>query len=211
MELVCENAQKSTCELLLLVVNVLLGTEQLNWLNLLLHEWYKSHQLCPTLCNPMDCSLPGSSVHGESPGENTGVGCHALLQGMFPIQGSNLCLLCLLHWQAGSLPLAPQGSLSYYAVMITVLGKPTCQVEKPPHHEGCVGLDLGEKPGLETSSGTIGRSAGWDPDGSMKMKEKNGPGLGPRKNTHDDHKGFKKVGKKSVQKGWEGLPWKSSV
>ena len=33
------------------------------------------------------------------------------------------------------------------------------------------------------------------------MKEKNGPGLGPRKNTHDDHKGFKKVGKKSVQKG----------
>ena len=30
---------------------------------------------CPTLCNPMDCSPPGSSVHGDSPGKNTGVGC----------------------------------------------------------------------------------------------------------------------------------------
>ena len=39
-------------------------------------------QSCPTLCDPMDCSPPGSSVHGESPGKNTGVGCHALLQGI---------------------------------------------------------------------------------------------------------------------------------
>ena len=46
-------------------------------------------QLCPTLCNPMDCSPPGSSVPGDSPGKNTGVGCHALLQGIFPTQGSN--------------------------------------------------------------------------------------------------------------------------
>ena len=38
-------------------------------------------QLCLALCNPMDCSLPGSSVHGDSPGKNTGVRCHALLQG----------------------------------------------------------------------------------------------------------------------------------
>ena len=42
-----------------------------------------------TLCNPMDCSPPGSSVHEDSPGKNTGVGCHALLQGIFPTQGSN--------------------------------------------------------------------------------------------------------------------------
>ena len=46
-------------------------------------------QSCLTLCNPMDCSLPGSSVHGNSPGKNTGVGCHALLQGIFPTRGSN--------------------------------------------------------------------------------------------------------------------------
>ena len=36
----------------------------------------------------MDCSLPGSSVHGDSPGKNSGVGCHDLLQGIFPTQGS---------------------------------------------------------------------------------------------------------------------------
>ena len=46
-------------------------------------------QSCLTLCDPMDCSLPGSSVHGNSPGRNTGEGCHALLQGIFPMQGSN--------------------------------------------------------------------------------------------------------------------------
>ena len=45
----------------------------------------------------------------ESPGKNTGVGCDALLQGIFLTQGSSLCLLCLLHWQAGSLPLALPG------------------------------------------------------------------------------------------------------
>ena len=44
---------------------------------------------CPTLCNPMDCSSPGSSVHGDSPGKNIRVGCHALLQGIFPSQKYN--------------------------------------------------------------------------------------------------------------------------
>ena len=44
-------------------------------------------QLCPTLVNPMDCSLPGSSVHGDCPGKNIGVGCHAHLQRIFPTQG----------------------------------------------------------------------------------------------------------------------------
>ena len=37
----------------------------------------------------MDLSLSGSSVYGESPGRNTGVGCHSLLQGIFPTQGLN--------------------------------------------------------------------------------------------------------------------------
>ena len=37
----------------------------------------------------MDCIPPGSSVHGDSPGKNTGVDCHAFLQGIFPTQGSN--------------------------------------------------------------------------------------------------------------------------
>ena len=46
------------------------------------------------------------------PGKNIGVGCHFLLQGIFPTQGSNPCLLHLLHWQADSLPLSHQGSPS---------------------------------------------------------------------------------------------------
>ena len=64
-------------------------------------------QSCPTLCNPMDCSLPGSSVHG---GKNTRVGCHFLLQGIFPTQGSNLHLLLPLHWQEDSSPLRHLGN-----------------------------------------------------------------------------------------------------
>ena len=39
---------------------------------------------CQTLCNPMDYSLPGSSVYKDSPGKKTRVGCHAFLQGIFP-------------------------------------------------------------------------------------------------------------------------------
>ena len=46
-------------------------------------------ELCPTLCDPTDCSPPGSSVQGETPGKNTTVGCHALLQGVFPSHGLN--------------------------------------------------------------------------------------------------------------------------
>ena len=57
----------------------------------------------------MDCSLPDSSVHRDSPGKNTGKGCHAHLQGIYPTQGSNPCLLCLLKWQTSSLLLAPFG------------------------------------------------------------------------------------------------------
>ena len=50
-------------------------------------------QLCLTVCNPMDCSPPGSSVHGILPGKNTGVGSHFLLQGIVPTQGLNPALL----------------------------------------------------------------------------------------------------------------------
>ena len=65
-------------------------------------------QSCLTLCNPMDCSPPGSSVHGIT-GQKTGVGCYTLLQGIFPTQKLNPNLSWLLHWQAGSLPLVPPG------------------------------------------------------------------------------------------------------
>ena len=57
----------------------------------------KSLQSCPTLCDSMDHSPPGSCPW-DCPGKNTEVGCHALLQRIFPTQGSNPCLLSLLHW-----------------------------------------------------------------------------------------------------------------
>ena len=65
-------------------------------------------QLCLTLCNPMDCSPPDSSVYGIFQ-SRTRVACHFLLQGIFPTQGLNLHLLCLLYWQVGSLPLCHLG------------------------------------------------------------------------------------------------------
>ena len=70
-------------------------------------------QCYPTLCGPMDYSPLGSSVQRDSPGKNPGVGCHALLQGIFLTQGLNLWLLCLLHWQEGFLPLVSPGRPIY--------------------------------------------------------------------------------------------------
>ena len=72
-------------------------------------------QLWPTLCEPVDCSPPDSSVQGISQARElewvaTGVDCHAIFQGLFPIQGSKPCLSHLLHWQAGSLLLYHLGS-----------------------------------------------------------------------------------------------------
>ena len=59
----------------------------------------QSFQSWPTPCDPRDCSLPGSFCPWDSSGKNTGVavGCCALLQGIFPTQGSNPHLLQLLH------------------------------------------------------------------------------------------------------------------
>ena len=74
---------------------------------------------CSIMCDSlqfMDYSLPG---------KNTGMGCHALLQGIFQTQGSNPRLLCLLHWQAGSLPLAPPGKplINHHRVLIPFIGE----------------------------------------------------------------------------------------
>ena len=68
---------------------------------------YLGSQPCPTLCNPMDCRLPGSSIHVIFPDTDIGLGCPVLLQGIFPTHGLKLCLL---YWQGGSLPLSHQGS-----------------------------------------------------------------------------------------------------
>ena len=59
-------------------------------------------QLCLMLCDPMNCRFLSP---WDFPGKNTGAGCHFLLQGVFPTQGSNPHLLHFLHWQVDSLPL----------------------------------------------------------------------------------------------------------
>ena len=88
--------------------------------------WLQSR---PPLCNPMSCSPPGSSVHG-----NTGVGCHALLQGIFKTQGWNPHLLCLLHWQVAFLALAPpyQGTTYLMNQVMNDKGKVWCGDQKSP-------------------------------------------------------------------------------
>ena len=61
---------------------------------------------CLTLCDPTDCSLPRLLCAWDSPGKNTGVGCHSLLQGIFLTLGWKPRLL---RWQADSLPSEPPG------------------------------------------------------------------------------------------------------
>ena len=65
----------------------------------------KSFQLCPAFCGPMGCRPQGSSVHGILQAGILEWVAMLSSRGFFPTQGSNLHLLCLLHWQAGSLPL----------------------------------------------------------------------------------------------------------
>ena len=74
-------------------------------------------QSCLTLCDHMDCSLPGSSVHGDSPGKNTGVGCHSLLQHIFPTWGWNPGLL---HCRQILYRLSHEGSLKITCVCLYV-------------------------------------------------------------------------------------------
>ena len=66
--------------------------------------------------SPWTVAPPGSFCSWDSPGKHTGVGCHDLLQEFFLTQGSNPCLLCLLHCQAGSLPLAPPAKPNIYTL-----------------------------------------------------------------------------------------------
>ena len=71
------------------------------------------------LCDPKDCSPPGSSVLGDSPGKNTGMGCHSFCQKIFATKGlvANPCNPPL---QVDSLPTEPPGKLAYLVQIKTV-------------------------------------------------------------------------------------------
>ena len=70
-------------------------------------------QSCPALCNHMDCSSLGSSVHGDSPGKNTGVGCIACSRGSSQ-RGIKPTFPVIPSLQADSLPLSYRGSPCHY-------------------------------------------------------------------------------------------------
>ena len=79
-----------------------------------------SYSLQPHVLQPARLLCPW-----DSPGKNTIVGCHFPLQGLFLIQGSNLYLLSLLHWQAASLPLCYLGiPLSIHSIIAFIFGAP---------------------------------------------------------------------------------------
>ena len=85
-------------------------------------------QLCLTLCDTMDCSPPGFLRPWDSPGKNTGAGCHALLQGIFPNQGLLPCkehhtaVLCTAFMGLSHLLLETSGHPSF-----------SRKVSRPPH------------------------------------------------------------------------------
>ena len=86
----------------------------------------------------MDCTPPGSSVHGDSLGKNTGVGCHALLQGIFPTHGLNPDLLhcrhILYHLSTREAQLIPLSSV--VQLSLTVCNPMDCSMPGfPIHHQ----------------------------------------------------------------------------
>ena len=133
----------------------------------------KSLQLCPTLCDPMDCSSPGSSVHGILRARILEWGCHALLQGIFPTQELNPGLLhCkhslhLLSHQGNQCLLknkAPgyfrKASLSWVLLHLTLKNLKQvvfhlCALVSPPHPQ----LELGKAQRKDHASGEDAGSA----------------------------------------------------
>ena len=87
-------------------------------------------------------SSPGSSCPWDSPGNNTGVGCYFFLL----IEPSNLCFLCLLHWQMGSLPLTPPGKLEIIEVLAPrkTVSTPAFQRSHPRSLQGASSISPGE-------------------------------------------------------------------
>ena len=97
--------------------------------------------VCVCVCSVMSNSLWPYGLQPtrllcpwDSPGKNIGVGCCALLQGIFPTQGSNPSLLHLLHWQEDSLPLRHLGSPKYPlgCARSSVIDNNRCKRHPPP-------------------------------------------------------------------------------
>ena len=113
-------------------------------------------QSSPTLCDPMDSSPSGFSVHGDSPGKKTGVGSLSLLQRIFPTQESNRSfphckrILYQLSYQGSLLPVWLAGSCTWIC--------PASNILKHPHLL-CIDLPLGAYFLLRTDDCSVG----WAP------------------------------------------------
>ena len=106
------------------------------------------------------CSVLWLLCPWDSPGKNTGVGCHFLLQGIFPPPGPNLGSFCLLHWQVGSLPLAPPGKSQ-------VLGTQVCLTLCDPRDCGQPGSsvhEISQTRILEWVAFPFSRGSSWPKD-----------------------------------------------
>ena len=106
----------------------------------LLHQWLWSTQHCVCM---LSRSVTSKSFwpHQQAirllcpcnfPGKHTGVGCHFFLLGIFPIQGSNLCLLLLLHRQADSLALCHLWALQMGSVSPNIGMSLSCKLREEP-------------------------------------------------------------------------------
>ena len=104
-------------------------------------------QSCLTVCDPMDCSLPGSSVQGDSPGKNTWVGCHAFLQEIIPTQVSNWGLP---HYSRILYRLSHNGSpgilVGYPVPSLVELPHPGIEPESPALQADSLPVELPSKP-----------------------------------------------------------------
>ena len=98
----------------------------------------KITKLCLTLCDPMDCTPPAFCCPRDFPGKNTGVGCHFLLQGIFPTQGSSPGLLhyrqILYHLSHQRSPLAQFSSVAQSCP--TLCDPINCKEIQPVHSKG---------------------------------------------------------------------------
>ena len=90
------------------------------------------------LCNPMDCSLPDSSVHGTLQARVLEWAAISFSRGIFPSQGSDPSLLCLLRWQVHSLTTEPPGKPVCHSIYKHIL----CLYKYMPDSLQCLSLSL---------------------------------------------------------------------
>ena len=108
----CRNGHLLSCFIIFFVrFEASTFSSSLLFWTILIAIWCVYAQLCLALCDPMDCSLSGSSVLGIFQARILEWVAVSYSRLIFLTQGSNPSLLCFLHWQADSLPLSPLESL----------------------------------------------------------------------------------------------------